>query len=294
MTTAATAVSGDAASNDDLDVDEIDSDGVVGDLGTEEESEPAGDVADWTVLVYVMGDNDLEPFAVQDLLEMSEVGSDDRVHIVALADRHPEYALDDDPLGDFTDTRLLRVEAGELIDIADPGELNLGDAGTLAAFIETGVTEFPAERYAVVLWNHGAGWPGMGPDETDGNDILDLADIDAGFSAGLESVGLESVDLIGFDACLMASYEVASVVAEHGDLMIASSELEPGHGWDYRSLEVLLPIPRRPRKNSAEASSTALPRRLPRRVPMRRSRSVSWTSPRWTTSRWHWALSPNR
>jgi hypothetical protein len=204
-----------------------------------ESNEPVEGSADWTVLVYVMGDNDLEPFAVQDLLEMSEVGTGDRVNIVALVDRHPDYPLEGDPLGDFSDTRLLRIESGDLIDTADPGELNVGDPETLAAFIEGGITEYPAERYAVVLWNHGAGWPGMGPDETDGNDILDLADIDAGFRAGLGAVGLDHVDLVGFDACLMASYEVASVMAEHADLMIASSELEPGHGWDYGSLSAL-------------------------------------------------------
>ena len=226
------------------------------DAGPAEEELPPSTVADtiadpvdddgldaWTVLVYVMGDNDLEPFAVQDLLELGEVGATDRVNIVALADRHPAYPLIGDSLGDFSDTRLFRVEAGELVATAELGELNVGSPDTLAAFIETGITDHPAERYAVVLWDHGAGWPGMGPDETDGNDILDLADIDAGFSAGLAAVGLDSVDLVGFDACLMASFEVASVMAEHADLMVASSELEPGHGWDYRSFDVLATDP---------------------------------------------------
>lgn len=200
---------------------------------------PIGDVADWTLLVYVMGDNDLEPFAVGDMLEMAAAGSTDRVNVVALLDRHPEYTVEDDPLGDFADTQLIYVRPGDLSDAEQVGELNVGAADTLANFIATGISSYPAEHYGVVLWNHGAGWPGMGPDETDGNDILDLADINAGFEQGLAAAGIDKVDLVGFDACLMASYEVAATMADHADLMLASSELEPGHGWDYQVLEQL-------------------------------------------------------
>jgi hypothetical protein len=35
----------------------------------------------------------------------------------------------------------------------------------------------------------------------------------------------------------MATFEVASTMAAHADRMVASQELEPGHGWDYTSLE---------------------------------------------------------
>lgn len=200
-------------------------------------------VADWTVLVYVMGDNDLEPFAVQDLLEMRSVNANERVNVVALADRHPEYTIDDDPLGDFAGTQIFQVSPEGLTALGDETELNVGSPDTLAGFIETGINQFPAEQYSVILWNHGAGWPGMGPDETDGNDILDLADINQGFEQGLAAAGVDSIDLVGFDACLMASYEVASVMSEHADFMIASQELEPGHGWNYAALEALAQNP---------------------------------------------------
>ena len=83
----------------------------------------------------------------------------------------------------------------------------------------------------------------MGPDETNGLDVLDLADIDDGLTRGLAAAGVESVDLLGFDACLMATYEVASVAARHADFMLASQELEPGHGWDYGALSILLENP---------------------------------------------------
>ena len=78
-------------------------------------------------MVYVMGDNDLEPFAVDDLLEMSRVGSTDDVNVVSLVDRHPAYFVDDDPLENFEDTKLLVVQDGDLSQSTDVGEVNVGD-----------------------------------------------------------------------------------------------------------------------------------------------------------------------
>jgi hypothetical protein len=43
-------------------------------------------------------------------------------------------------------------------------------------------------------------------------------------------------DIIGFDACLMAMYEVAAALHPYARYLLASQLLEPGHGWDYNSL----------------------------------------------------------
>lgn len=199
----------------------------------------AGDAAEgsWTFLIYGMGDTDLEPFLLEDMVEMSGAAGDD-IEIIALVDRHPEFS-DEGVLGlaDFEDTKLLRITADGAEELTDADvELNLGSAEVLADFIGFGLTNFPADHQALVLWDHGAGWTGMGPDESDGLDVLELAEIGQGVEVGLSMAGVDQLDLIGFDACLMATYEVASVVAPYADYMLASEELEPGHGWDYRSL----------------------------------------------------------
>jgi hypothetical protein len=205
---------------------------------------PGQDRDSWTFLVYVMGDTDLEPFAVQDLLEMASVGSTDDVNIVALVDRHPEFSDEGVlNLADWEDARLLGIGRGELVEFDAPGEMNLGDPQTLSSFLATGLTNFPADHYAVVLWDHGAGWPGMGPDESDGLDVLDMADLAQGLSDGLAQAGVDKVDIIGFDACLMATYEVASIVAPYADYMLSSQELEPGHGWNYEALAAITEHP---------------------------------------------------
>jgi len=236
-------------SNSDAD-DDAEADGEPADVADDaaDDNDASGPAADdllaedgsWTVLIYLMGDNDLERFAVEDVVEMAEAGSNENVNIVTLVDRHPGFSdAELGPLGDFDGTRLLHVGREELIDSFDTGELNLGDPATLKDFLVTGVNEFPADRYALILWDHGGGWIGMGPDDTDNEDLLTLPEIRAAVQDGLDEVGLDSIDLLGFDACLMATLEVASHVQDLADVMVASEELEPGHGWDFASLEVL-------------------------------------------------------
>ncbi len=195
----------------------------------------------WTVLVYMMADNDLEPFALLDLAEMAEVGSTGNLNIVVQIDRAAGYSSDGVlDLGDFTTAKRLRVAQGKLEVIEDLGETATGDPAVLADFVSWGLTTFPADRHALIFWDHGAGWFGFGSDDASPDkDGLSFAEIDQALTAGLATAGVDDLSLIGFDACLMGSWETARTVAEHAEYMLASEELEPGHGWDYRALAKL-------------------------------------------------------
>jgi hypothetical protein len=200
---------------------------------------PEPDDDRWTVMVYVLGDTDLESFALGDLAEMAQVGSGEHVDIYALVDRHAGYSAEPlGALGDFDTTKLVRVEPGGYTELADWGERNLGDAATLAEFVGTSLTRSPASNTALVVWDHGAGWPGIGPDDSHA-DLLELGEIRSGIADGLAAAGVDRLDLLGFDACLMATAEVAAAVRPVAEHLLASSELEPGHGWDFRALEAL-------------------------------------------------------
>ena len=211
---------------------------------------PAADVEEpgesWTVLIYSMADTNLEPFMVSDLNEAGGVGSTDAVHVRALMDRNPGYG-DDELLdqGSWVGGRVFDLAApGTTELVEDLGDVNSADPAVLADFISQGITDHPADKYALIISDHGAGWPGIGPDEsTPDYDTLDLADLSDGIGAGLEDAGVDKLDLLGFDACLMANYEVASALAPVARRMVASQELEPGHGWDYRALSVLVEDP---------------------------------------------------
>lgn len=109
----------------------------------------------WTVLVYLAGDNgrflsSLEGEGYADLAEMKDVGSGDVLDVVAQFD-----AMSDGACRRYHITR-----GGHLRDdlIIDLGATNSGDPRVLLDFVTWGMRAYPAERYMLVLWNHGSGW----------------------------------------------------------------------------------------------------------------------------------------
>jgi Clostripain family len=194
----------------------------------------------WTVLVYSIADTDLEPSMMDDVTEMGQVGTGANLNIVALVDRAKDYS--DDPvldLGNWVGGKLIEIGQGKGKVLRDYGDLNTGDPQVLADFVAQGIQQYPADNYALIISDHGASWPGVGGDESFDSDALSLQEIHEGVAAGLKAAGVPKLSMLGFDACLMATYEVATDLAPVANRLIASQEVEPGHGWDYNSLRVL-------------------------------------------------------
>jgi hypothetical protein len=192
----------------------------------------------WTFAVYLAGDNDLEPAALDDLDEMMLVGSSDDVAVVVLLDTWTGG------------TEALVVERGRTTRIEDWGERDMGDWRTLRDFGLLVVEHFPARRTALVLWDHGDGWKSTAGGEGAPRDTKSYAHDSHGggdgisIAAGDHAAALRPVvaalgrrlDLVGFDACLMGTWEVADATAPFADLLVASSEDVPADGWPYRAV----------------------------------------------------------
>lgn len=124
------------------------------------------------------------------------------------------------------------VENGELVLKETAENASMGSPDTLSDFLNYCTTEYPAEKTGVILWDHGGGsLKGVCYDENYSMDSLTLAELDKAFS----SVN-QKFDFIGFDACLMATYDTASVISKYAEYMVASEEIEPSGGWDYATL----------------------------------------------------------
>ena len=116
------------------------------------------------------------------------------------------------------------------------GELNMGHPNTLTDFVNWAISQFPAQYYALVLWNHGGGWwprqlppppRGIVWDDTSGGDFLTTKELAQALG------GVPHLHVLGFDACLMQMLEVLYEVRAEADVVVGSEELEPGTGWDY-------------------------------------------------------------
>ncbi len=122
------------------------------------------------------------------------------------------------------------IKDGELNEKQRQDNISMGEEQTLSDFIDYCVSEYPAEKTALILWDHGGGaLGGVCYDENFGMDCL-MPDELVGALSG------RHFDLIGFDACMMATNETAAAVKEYADYMLASEEIEPTGGWDYKAL----------------------------------------------------------
>lgn len=225
--------------------------------------------ASWLVMLYQDADDKiLEQDIYVDLNEAERVGSSDQVHIVAQLDRYQAGYRGD---GDWASARRYYVTRDDDLNrvgsqlVADLGEVNMADGRTLVDFVTWAIQTYPADRYMLILSDHGMGWPGGWTDPTapgrgDSSvplstvvgDQLYLMELDEALGEIRSQTGLEKFELIGMDACLMSHLEVYSVLAAHARYAVASQETEPALGWAYTGF--LKGLQSNPQMDGAELS----------------------------------------
>ena len=188
--------------------------------------------ANATLLVYMCG-ADIQYDACYDMYEMGLAEAGDDVNVVLLAGGADKWEFDEIPGGTRS---LVTIRDGDFESIDDWGWKSMGSEESLLEFLEYGLTNYPADKTVVVLWNHGAGAEaGMCFDyTTKDEDGLTLNEINDVLYDLHESMGGFHIDVFGCDACMMATYEMATMLSYYDiDYFIASEELEPGTGWNY-------------------------------------------------------------
>ncbi len=207
--------------------------------------------AQWTVLIYMAGENNLASAVIGDLKEMLATHSNPQVKVVVQAEVSriytPQFADGVTHRFQILNGSLKGFPLGYNVDMASPAEL--------ASFIRWGVETFPARKYCLVLWDHGLGWMGgersgggwnRGLLEDEGShSFMSLAEL----KTALDEAGI-TFDLIEFDACLMGMWEVAATIYNRARYISFSETTEPGYGDPYDL--ILGKLNRQPEMDGAE------------------------------------------
>ena len=197
-------------------------------------------LADWTVMVYLDGQGTLEASSLANVEQMMKVGSTGRVQMVALVDRPERPAPGSEDGGEppavphWAGARLARVEKGKFDAVADWGKTDMADPATLERLVREATARWPAKRYVLILGDHGMGWAGVCLDR-DGKDRLTLPKLAGALERCRDVLG-SKLAIVGMDACLMATAEVAAELAPFAHLLVASEEAAPTDGWRYDRL----------------------------------------------------------
>ena len=236
--------------------------------------------AQWTWLVYMAGDNNLQGAGSDDLDEMKRVGSTDDVNVIVQFDTKANK------------TTRYRVEKNKLKSLQQMPGVDCGDPKVLASFIQWGMKTFPATHYLLDVWNHGGGWENLPADynydairaakpqaaarlrrlkralfrttvkriharppsaraiaiDCGSHDYLDNQELRAAVAKALPAG--RKLDVFACDACLMNMLEIAYEMKDTARFMVGSEETEPGAGWPYAA--ILKPLTARPTMTPAE------------------------------------------
>lgn len=192
--------------------------------------EEQGNASDTYTLMLYMCASDLESecgFATEDLNEIMYGYTAGNLNVIVQTGGTAEWQ--NTVVADDRCQRYRVTEDGlELVDDS-LGMQNMADSATLTDFIQYCSSNYAADHYGLVLWDHGGGVVGgYGYDENFGGDSMSLTEMSR--ALGDASVHL---DMLGFDACLMANFETCLMAAPYADYLIASEEPEPGCGWYY-------------------------------------------------------------
>lgn len=211
--------------------------------------------ADWTVMLFIAGDNNLEEAGIEDINEMEIAGSSAQVNLLVEFDRSPQYTAAE---GDWSGARRFYITQDTSDEIRSPvmqdlGEIDSGDPREIADFAKWGIENYPAEKFAFIIWNHGWSWSftnqsallkGISSDDSTGNDITVAGGELASLLEEISFYADGKLEFLGFDACTMQSWEVAHIAHPYAKYLTASQDYVDFDGWDYEhSMQDLLDNP---------------------------------------------------
>lgn len=210
--------------------------------GNNDPPPPVEPAREWTVMVYLAGDNNLAVDGIFDIDEMEAAGVDPKVQVVVQAEFSPsqlaQYKCGASCFNrpNFNTFRYAITGQGTEVNgpngpAEDIGNVDMTDPAQLQAFIKWGKEKYPARKYMVVLWNHGGGYVGLLQDETSaGSKLMSLEQLKTGLS------GVGQLDVVDFDMCLMAGYETLVKLNGLTKYAVFSEEVVPGEGNPYTSI----------------------------------------------------------
>lgn len=182
-----------------------------------------------TIMVYMLG-TDLESkygMATNDLTEMAKANLSDDINLLIYTGG--THSWKNSVISNRLN-QIYQLKDGKLVKLHEEASRSMTDPKTLSDFIHFCKSNFPAQRNQLIFWDHGGGSvTGFGYDEKYAQTgAMNLSQI----KSAIADTNLK-FDLIGFDACLMATAETALALSDYADYMIASEETEPGTGWYY-------------------------------------------------------------
>lgn len=200
---------------------------------------PPAAPAKWTVIVFMNAANNLWPYSTLNMNQMEKVAQNPDVRFVV----EWKQSTMVDPGSSFNSTRRYLVKpdtttaiASQLVQDLGPG-YDMGSAAHLLDFINWAKARYPAQRYCVVIWNHGNGWKrSPGQEEPKGASYDDETGNHIDTWQFSQALGSGVSDILAWDASLMQQLEVNYEIRGKAHYIVGSEESPPAAGYPYETI----------------------------------------------------------
>lgn len=210
---------------------------------------------DWTVMIYMAGDNNLSvdmAYTLEELQKKVVIGENDKINLFVhyqnnspeippiycdFSDfKNPVYKYSNEILNKFSDSKTDGFEISTAVDpVVDFVDwcVNKTDNVSNNKIRKKG----EAENYALIFSGHTMGFLSLGllKDETK-NTSMTMPDLKKGLEIVKNEITGKKFALLGFDSCVMSMLEVGHQFKSVADTMIASEGSIPNAGWSYAEI----------------------------------------------------------
>ncbi|MCX6662180.1 MAG: clostripain-related cysteine peptidase [Euryarchaeota archaeon] len=183
---------------------------------------PADRSADWAIMVYLVGDNNLSAAQGQVLQNIRQAGASEEVAIALLIDQNTA-----------SDTKLYYLNGTTLVQQAWESESSMDDPDTIVQYVTKVKNEVPADHYALFISsNKGCGWQGVCWDEHGRGQMITMPELLDALNQ-ITSDGASKLDILGIETCMTGNMEVAYQVSACVRFFIAYPECGMLYDWPY-------------------------------------------------------------
>lgn len=191
----------------------------------------------WTIMVYMNAANDLSTYSLANFTQMqmaASVGTNTRTIVQWKQVSSLPYPAQ------FNGTRRYLIQpsqgstiASQLVQDLGTG-VDMGSYQTLNEFINWAKTYYPAQHYALIVWDHGAGWQrGVSRIKTRAVSFDDETGSAIQTWQLSQALGNNQFDILAWDASLMQMADVADEIKNKVSYIAGSEESPPGSGYPY-------------------------------------------------------------
>ncbi len=181
--------------------------------------------ANWTILVYANGNNELEPEMWQAKLLAEKIGSNEKVHVLLQLGREERKLVNifrpdtyfPIPSESWTGVRRYLVNQGSSVLQKDIGKVTMAHPEILYDFLKWAMSQYPAEQFMLILGGHGWQFVGAMTDYSQNKPyLMSIPGMSQAINMACNELGCK-IDILVLDICYFNCIEVLYEVGKDKD-----------------------------------------------------------------------------